>query len=177
MFGLGKKKLPANLLQGFIRVANEAIDGLGGLLEGDRLVFKSFELRLSEPDVRQQFVEKFRGLFSGLSRNPDNWTDGIRQMHSDPQNTADNISVAALAILTALIKTNLCCKIALAYPQDDKIKAIALDVVSTNMNALDLIILGNASASPFDNPPSTEVLNELLYAKRFLEGITGAHQL
>jgi hypothetical protein len=176
MFGFGRKKASSGTPDGFMRVANEAYGGLAGLLENNRLVFRDFEIELSG-NSRGQLAERMKRQLAELSRNPDNWSDDLCVIGTQVQKT-DNYDVAAFAMVAALVKTDLCCKVALTYSEDERVTEITQRVVTDNLDALDKILLQQGfDQQSIESTPASDAYSEFVHVKRFMDHRFGLRKL
>lgn len=168
MFGF-KKKMPSDMRPKLVRLANEALSGLFGLREGDQLIFRTFVLNLVEPNAREILVSRVKEVLASLSHNSDHWSDETRRFDVEISKSSDKFYIIARVIVIALLKTDLCCKIALAYPDDKQARQIALEVVARNCDSLDRIALSQLPTSPLEPTPSYEVCSQLVHVSRLIE--------
>lgn len=180
MFWFKSNKAPARERELLQRGIKEAYQGLAGLFENDMLIFRHCKVDLTQPGTREAIWNELKAGLDQLSRNPDNWAEAYPHIERQIECAfgAEDISgAAALVILVALMKTNVCCRGALAYNRDQELVAAVLNLTCLNMEALDKIFSENYQPAVLEIKPSFKLYSEFMYMKQFFDKAAGVDRL
>ncbi len=172
MFGWFGKTASKGERLAFEKHARATLAHIAGQISGHHYRVAAGPINFTEPEERRELVSKFTVAWERLSKNRENWSEQIDNMLA-ASTGASRFDQAATLLLVGILKTDMLCRVALEFSDDQHITSLAIKVLTTNMAAFDLVLGGPTPPAFGDPTPSTELLPELQYANAFFEKSAG----
>lgn len=164
------------LVAGAHQIASEAVQAIAGSLVRGKLVYKDFAIALDNVGMREALKEALLRSRGGLSLDENRWMDDLRTLNAQQTDLPEGreVDVAALLMLDALLRMNLVCELALAYPKQKELHRTAVAMLGTNGVVLDFIFDAEHSKRPIIDPaPSVELYRQFPSISAFYDKVLG----
>lgn len=178
MFGLFKKKsTPIEVVDGLTKLANEAHHGIVGRLQSEKFILSEGVIDAGKLSNRRKLKESFQRI---IDAKPDlqvawnSYLQGLENEHRNPNSQWSTFDRAAYILFAAVTKINICAKVALNYPEDERIAATTLTLIAEAGQSLDMLL--STEKEPRSEPdltPSYQLFSDLPNVKAYLDKNTG----
>ena len=159
-FGLARKKTPPEVTEGVSRIAQQACAHLGVHLpdDGGEPVYWKLQGFDSDPNYQSRINEELQTLLSSLPTDEQDKQRSLNALHAEivASKGANPYRDVAYGIMLGIQKTEVCCKEALEYPDDERLNTIAQIISTTSYEAVNRLFSEETKTKgPTDPTPAS----------------------
>lgn len=171
MFGLFKKKAPAEVKEKLKVMANTSYAFLGSQINHDSYRPSNPEIQFTNDDHRQKFEAAIGTELREALVDLPSWRARANSRNAEVAERAEyTINDAAFLVTLALTLVDLICKGALQYPDDRELSDFAAQAMTMNLAALDHMLKGpHRDLNSMEPGLSAEVMMAMPHINQFFE--------